>query len=157
MTKQDETLTPMGNNPQNKCFACGPANPDGLRMEVLLKEDRTVVITPVMAPAYDGHPGYVHGGIIATLLDEVMSKSVRARGCPSAMTRHMEIDYLRPVPSSVPLRLEGRVTHNEGRKHWSEGKIMNSHGTVLAQGKALFVEISVERGAARTAAKPPAS
>ena len=70
-----------------------------------------------------------------------MSKSVRARGL-SAMTRHMEVDYLRPVPSGAHLRLEGRVTHNEGRKHWSEARILNSKGTTLAQGKGLFIEVN---------------
>ena len=71
------------------------------------------------------------------------------------MTRHMEVDYLRPVPSSVALRIEGRVTHNEGRKHWSEAKILNEHGTVLAQSKGLFVEIAAGRDVARATAKPP--
>ena len=157
MSKHHEKLTPMSLNPQNRCFACGPANPGGLQMDIFLTEDRTVVITPVLPPAYDGHPGYVHGGIIATMLDEAMSKSVRARGCPASMTRHMEIDYLRPVPSSAPLRIEGRVTHHEGRKHWSEAKILNANGTVLAQSKGLFVQISPERLKSQAVTKPPTS
>jgi uncharacterized protein (TIGR00369 family) len=154
MTKQDETLTAMAHSAQNRCFGCGPANPSGLGLEFFLTESQSVVSTPVVPPEFDGHPGYLHGGVIATLLDEAMSKSVRARGCIS-MTRHLEVDYLRPVPSSVPLRIEGRVTHNEGRKHWSEAKIMNERGTVLAHSKGLFVEISANRDAARAAAKPP--
>lgn len=154
MTKHDETLIPMAHSAQNKCFGCGPANNAGLHLEFFLTENRSVVSKAVMRPGFDGHPGYLHGGIIATLLDEAMSKSVRARGCV-AMTRHMEVDYLRPVPSSAPLRIEARVTHNEGRKHWSEAKILNAQGTVLAQSKGLFVEVSPERTEARTAAKPP--
>jgi uncharacterized protein (TIGR00369 family) len=82
----------------------------------------------------------VHGGIIATLVDETMSKAVRARGF-TAMTRHMEVDYQRPVPSAAPIRLEGRVTHNEGRKHWTEARILNSDGVELARGKGLFIEV----------------
>ena len=155
MSKHDERLTPMPNNPQNICFACGPANPDGLHLEIFVTENHTVVSTPMIPSCFDGHPGYVHGGIISTLLDEAMSKSLRARGCGAAMTRHMEVEFLRPVPSSVPLRIEGRVTHHEGRKHWSEAKILNAHGTVLAQSKGLFLEISLERVQARAAAKPP--
>jgi acyl-coenzyme A thioesterase PaaI-like protein len=45
------------------------------------------------------------------------------------------------VPSGAPLRLEGRVTHNEGRKHWTEAKILNAEGTMLAHGKGLFIEV----------------
>jgi len=37
--------------------------------------------------------------------------------------------------------LEGRVTHNEGRKHWAEAKVLNAEGTMLAQGKGLFIEV----------------
>ena len=55
-------------------------------------------VPPSFPNQFEGHPGFLHGGIIATLLDETMSKAVRARGL-TAMTRHMEVDYKRPVPS----------------------------------------------------------
>lgn len=154
MNETKEKLTPIANNPQNRCFGCGPANAAGLHLEFFLTEDRSVVCLPTVPPAFDSHPGYLHGGIIATLLDEIMAKAVRARGCVS-MTRHMEVDYQRPVPSSEPLRMEARVTHSEGRKHWAEAKILNAHGTLLAHGKALFVEISAARMEARAARRPP--
>jgi uncharacterized protein (TIGR00369 family) len=140
MTKPDENLTPLDHSAQNRCFGCGPANPVGLHLDFFLAEDHSVVGLPVIADTYEGPAGYLHGGIIATLLDETMSKAVRARGF-IAMTRHMEVDYLRPVPSGTPLRLEGRVTHNEGRKHWTEAKILNAEGTTLAHGKGLFIEV----------------
>ena len=58
---------------------------------------------------FDGHPGYLHGGIIVTLLDEAMSKAVRAIG-PLRMTRKMEVEYLRPVPSGA------RYSHRRPRR-----------------------------------------
>ena len=140
MTKAVENLTPLAHTAQNRCFGCGHANPAGLRLEFLLAEDQSVVCLTEVTDNFEGHPGYLHGGIIATLIDEAMSKAVRARGF-TAMTRHMEVDYLRPVPSGKPLRLEGRVTHNEGRKHWAEAKILNAEGTILAHGKGLFIEV----------------
>jgi uncharacterized protein (TIGR00369 family) len=140
MPKAVENLTPLAHTAQNRCFGCGHANPAGLRLEFLLAEDQSVVCLTEVTDNFEGHPGYLHGGIIATLIDEAMSKAVRARGF-TAMTRHMEVDYLRPVPSGKPLRLEGRVTHNEGRKHWAEAKILNAEGTVLAHGKGLFIEV----------------
>ncbi len=130
----------MARAAQNRCFGCGPANPTGLRLEFLLAADGSVVCLTTIAEAFEGPAGYVHGGIIATMLDEVMSKSVRARGLTS-MTRQMEIDYLRPVPSCAPLRMEGRVVRSEGRKYWIEAKILNAEGTTLAKGKGLFIEV----------------
>ena len=141
MSSNKEDLLRFDQRPQNHCFACGIANPDGLQIEFLLDADRSVYGFPVIPARYDGYPGHVHGGIIATLLDEVMSKSVRAKGF-TAVTRHIEVDYLRPVPSSTPLRIEGRVTHNEGRKHWTEGKVIDKDGKLLARGKALFLEVT---------------
>ncbi len=140
MAENPENLTPMARAAQNRCFGCGPANPTGLRLEFLLAADGSVVCLTTIAEAFEGPAGYVHGGIIATMLDEVMSKSVRARGLTS-MTRQMEIDYLRPVPSCAPLRMEGRVVRSEGRKYWIEAKILNAEGTTLAKGKGLFIEV----------------
>lgn len=101
--RHDENLTPFAHAAQNRCFGCGQANSSGLQLEFLLAPDGTAVSLPTIHTIFEGHPGYLHGGIIATLLDEAMSKAVRAKGL-TAMTRHMEIDYKRPVPSGVSLR-----------------------------------------------------
>ncbi|HTX77546.1 MAG TPA: PaaI family thioesterase [Terracidiphilus sp.] len=144
-----ENLTPLAHAAHNRCFGCGEANATGLQLRFFLAEDGTVVCPATIPDRFEGHPGYLHGGIIATLLDEIMSKVMRSRGVLS-MTRHMEVDYLRPVPSNAPLRLEGRMTHHEGRKRWAEAKILNGEGKVLATGKGLFVEVQ-PRGEANPA------
>ena len=139
-------LTPLSHAAQNRCFGCGEANPQGLQLEFLLAEDGTVVCPAVIPDFFEGHPGFLHGGIIATLLDETMSKAVRARGL-TAMTRHMEVDYKRPVPSRVQIRMEGRIVRDEGSKHWVEAAIFDGEGHVLAQGKGLFIEVRPTRTA----------
>jgi uncharacterized protein (TIGR00369 family) len=144
MTEPHEHLTPFAHSASNRCFGCGPANQTGLRLDFLLADDGSVVGFPVVANAFEGHPGYLHGGIIATLLDEAMSKAVRARG-RSSMTRKMEVEYLRPVPGEIQLRLEGRVVRNESRKHWAEARILDEKGHVLAEAKGLFIEVSPKK------------
>ena len=139
-----EKLTPMIHAAQNRCFGCGPANASGLHLEFLLAEDGSVVSLPTIADTFEGPHGYLHGGVIATLLDEAMSKAVRARGL-MAMTRQMEVDYLRPVPSAMPIRIEGHMVRSEGRKHWAEARILNSKGSTLATAKGLFVEVRASR------------
>ena len=130
----------MAHKAQNRCFGCGPANAGGLYLEFLLAEDGRVVCLPTIPDSFEGPAGYLHGGIIATLLDEAMSKSVRAQGL-TAMTRQMEINYLRPVPSGAPIRVEGRLVRSEGRKHWSEARIVDTRGHTLADAKGLFIEV----------------
>jgi uncharacterized protein (TIGR00369 family) len=143
MTKPEEHLTPFAHAANNRCFGCGPANSAGMHLEFLLATDGSVVSLPVVASTFDGHPGNLHGGIIATLLDEAMSKAIRALGRRS-MTRTLEAEYLRPVPSGAPLRIEGRVARSEGRKLWAEAAILNSEGIVLARAKGLFIDVSLK-------------
>jgi uncharacterized protein (TIGR00369 family) len=145
MTATNENLTPMAHAAQNRCFGCGEANPVGLHLKFFLADDGTVVCDAVVPDTYEGPRGYAHGGIIATLLDETMSKAVRSHGVV-AMTRNMEVDYKRPIPSSAPdepkpVRLEGRVTRSEGRKHWAEARVVDLSGIELAASKALFIEV----------------
>ncbi len=139
-----ENMTPMAHTAQNRCFGCGKANSIGLQLEFLLAENGTVVCFATVPDTFEGPYGYLHGGIIATLLDETMSKSLRARGLV-AMTRNMEVDYLRPVPSGSPIRLEGHVTESHGRKHWAAARILNADGVELAKGKGLFIEVHTRK------------
>ncbi len=57
------------------------------------------------------------------------------------MTRKLEVEYLRPVASGAPIRMEGRILSSEGRKHWVQARILNSVGSELALGKGLFIEV----------------
>lgn len=140
MTNYAENLTPMAHGAQNRCFGCGRANETGLHLDFLLADDGAVVSLATISDSFEGPPGYLHGGIIATLIDEAMSKAVRARGLV-AMTRKLEIEYLRPVPSGAPIRMEGRILSSEGRKHWVQARILNAVGSELALGKGLFIEV----------------
>jgi len=140
MNAHPEKLTPLAHTAHNRCFGCGPANPAGMHLEFMLAEDGAVVCLASIPDTYEGPRGYVHGGIIATLLDETMSKAVRSHNVV-AMTRHMEVDYRRPVPCGSPIRIEGRLYHHEGKKHWAQASILDQGGNVLAHSKGLFVEV----------------
>jgi uncharacterized protein (TIGR00369 family) len=155
MTANAEHLTPLAHAAHNRCFGCGQANPTGLHLEFFLAEDGAVVCLPTIPDTYEGPTGYLHGGIIATLLDEIMSKSIRSKGIV-AMTGKLEVEYLRPVPSNAPLRIEGRVTSQEGRKNWAEAKILSDKGAELARGKGLFIQV-IARPAPLNAPAAPSS
>jgi uncharacterized protein (TIGR00369 family) len=144
MTKAHVNLTPLAHAASNRCFGCGPANATGLQLEFFLAPDGAVVSLPTVGDAFEGHPGFLHGGVIVTLLDEAMSKAVRATG-RVAVTRNIEVDFLRPVLSGAPLRLEGRVVRSDGRKHWAESEIVDAEGKLLAQAKGLFLEITQDQ------------
>lgn len=149
-----ENLTPLAHTAQNRCFGCGPANPAGLHLEFFIAQDQSVVSMPTVPDSFEGPSGILHGGIIATLLDEAMSKAVRVHGL-IAMTRQMEIEYLRPVPSAVPIRIESQLSRSEGRKHWTEARILNEKSVTLATAKGLFVEVRASRVDPGVIRRPP--
>ncbi len=128
----------------NFCFGCGSDNPEGLHLTFTVDADDTGAITATctvqLTRIHEGAPGYIHGGILATLLDEAMSKLNRPLDA-LAMTRHMEVDYLRPAPLNTALTLTARHLRREGRKLFHTAELTASDGTVLTRGKALFLEI----------------
>jgi uncharacterized protein (TIGR00369 family) len=135
----------------NHCFGCGPGNRYGLRLRFTADEEARTVACRVRVPRrFEGPPGHVHGGIIATLLDEAMGKVNKLYGLV-ALTRRMEIDYQRPVPLGVPLLISGRAADvpSDGRKHFRIGEIRNEAGELLAASTGLFIEIDPEAMFAR--------
>lgn len=137
-------LTPLAHGALHHCFGCGLDNPSGLRLKFFTAEDGSIVCHARLARRFAGPPGHAHGGIIATLLDEAMSKANRARGVV-AMTRQLSIEYLRPVPLATPLTLTARHIDAHGRRHHCEAQIADAAGQVLATGTAVFVAVDPER------------
>ena len=128
----------------NFCFGCGPENPEGLHLTFTVHaadtENITATCTVQLTRIHEGPPGYIHGGILATLLDEAMSKLNRPLDA-LAMTRHMEVDYLRPAPLNTALTLTARHLRREGRKLFHTAELSHPDGTVLTRGKGVFLVV----------------
>src|SRR5664280_1144529 len=90
------------------CFACGRQNPCGLKLEFEEQAD-TYVTHFTGGPQHQGYDGIMHGGIISTLLDEVMARYIYAKGM-NAVTARLEVRYVKPTPIGVPLLIQGRIT-----------------------------------------------
>ncbi|HEX3986306.1 MAG TPA: PaaI family thioesterase [Acidobacteriaceae bacterium] len=133
-------LTPLAHGALNRCFGCGLENPSGLRLRFFIDADLNIVCRLRLAGRFAGPPGHAHGGIIATLLDEAMSKANRARGIV-AMTRALDVQYLRPVPLGQPLVLTARHVSTTGRRHHIEGALRDTFGHALATATAVFVTV----------------
>ena len=138
---------PLAHGTQNACFGCGDDNDAGLHLKFFVDDEDRVLCRVRLEKQFQGPPGHAHGGIIATLLDEAMSKANRRRNIV-AMTRHMSIDYLRPVPLEKTLVLEGwsekDAASASGRKHQCSAELRDASGTVLASATGIFVEVTAE-------------
>ena len=126
-------------NPENKCFGCGGANPRGMHL-TFEQDDATNRIRGSfrLGPEYQGGANFIHGGIIATVLDEVMGKVCRFRNA-RAVTAELTIEYLKPVPIDADLEIEGKEIEMNGRNIHIAGEIRNQAGQVLARARGRFV------------------
>jgi len=126
---------------KNHCFACGPDNPEGMHMKFKFDEKGGRAWCQFRLPLrFQGPPGHAHGGIIATILDEAMGKVNKLRSV-IAVTKTMEVEYLKLVPLRTTLIAEGRERSVRGRKHVNVARILNEKGEVLAQSRGLFIAI----------------
>ena len=96
-----------------RCFACGPDNAAGLRM-TFEYGDGTARSRVVPRREFGGWSNIMHGGIVATLLDEAMAHAAIAAGV-RAVTARIEVRFRKAVPTDVPLVVEGRVEGRSGR------------------------------------------
>ena len=124
----------------NRCFGCGQTNQTGLRLKFFVDEEHTIVCRVRLARRFEGPPGHAHGGIIATLLDEAMSKANRQFGV-LAMTRQMEVEYLKPVPLGTRLLLTGRHVDLREGSTTARRSLRMKLGVALARAKALFIAV----------------
>ena len=128
---------------KNFCFACGHDNPQGMHLR-FLQAGRGFVCHFRLGKRYTGPPGHCHGGIIATILDDAMSKLNKLRAV-SAATSQLRIEYVRPVPLHVPLQVESREISKRGRRLIRAAEILDQNGTALARSRGTFVIIDPKR------------
>lgn len=128
------TVTDERDERNQWCFACGPKNPFGLKLS-FREQDDTYISEFTGQPQHQGYDGIMHGGIVSTLLDEIMARYLYAKGM-NAVTARLEVRYNKPTPIGVPLLLKGRITKSKGRLYETEGTIELPDGTVTAQGTA---------------------
>jgi acyl-coenzyme A thioesterase PaaI-like protein len=133
--------------PQNHCFGCGPANPDGLQIHSF-EEGESLRAEWMPEPRHEAFDGAVNGGILGTLLDchsnwaaalHLMRK-VGSQAPPSTVTAELSVRFLRVTPSDRPLQLRARVVESTGDRATVEACV-ESDGQTTATCRAVFVAV----------------
>ncbi len=122
----------------NRCFVCGPSNPIGLQIRFRLDgEVCRAEFTPDAVHA--GYDGVTHGGILFSLLDDVMANIIFLRG-ERCFTAKAEVRYRQPLPVGTAVRLEGRQQRRKGRLALLEGKVIRADtDEVVAEASGHFM------------------
>ena len=105
------------------------------------EEDR--VVTEVVIPAhFQGYPGVAHGGIVSTVLDETLARSVMAEDPDRFMfTGRLTVRYRKPTPTGMTLKCVGEVVKDRGRMAECSGYLYGPEGELLAEAEGLLFEI----------------
>jgi uncharacterized protein (TIGR00369 family) len=122
----------------HNCFACGTLNTHGLHLELHAGDDRCWTEI-ALDRRFEGWDGIAHGGIVCTLLDEVMAWALVDHDL-WGVTARMSVDFKRPVPIGRPVRAEGRVTGVRRRLVDAAGVLVDAaSGEVLARAEATYM------------------
>lgn len=123
----------------NHCFVCGPDNPQGMRIRFRLDGELCrAEYTP--EPHQCGYDEVTHGGILFSLLDDVMANRLFLEG-ERAYTGKCEIRFRKPAPVGEQILLEGELLERRGRRAILQGRARSVAGELLADATATFVVI----------------
>src|SRR6476469_1536678 len=106
------------------CFACGTLNAGGLGLDLHVEPGRSWVEL-ALEPRFEGWEGVIHGGILCTILDEVMAWALVGED-NWGVTARMAVDFRKPVTVGLPIRAEGWITRARRRIVETEGHIVDA-------------------------------
>jgi acyl-coenzyme A thioesterase PaaI-like protein len=133
------------------CYGCGSLNEHGLHVKSYWDGEESVCIYEPK-PYHMAIPGYVYGGLIASIIDchgtgTASAAAYRAEGRDLGtepyfrfVTASLQVEYLKPTPIGVPLELRGKVQEIKGRKIVVEIDLI-AQGKVCVQGKVVAVQV----------------
>jgi len=124
----------------NYCFVCGKDNPRGLKIAVRYDEAEMAAATELSLPKeFQGWTEVIHGGILATLLDEMMAHAVWRFAGPG-LTLGMEVRFHKPLKPEEKILARGVLKTANGSRRQAEGEIIRlSDGERIASGKSRFL------------------
>lgn len=128
------------------CFICGVSNPVGLKLKIYQVEDG-VIQTSFTAPShFQGYPGVLHGGIVASILDEISGRALM--GDPASprfmFTGKLEVKYRKNVPIGVPLKIIGKAIRSKGKTAQGWAGIYDDKDFLLAEATTLLIDVPKE-------------
>ncbi len=130
------------------CFVCGVENNYGLHLHFYETAPGEITVEYIVPDHYQSYPGIVHGGIVASLVDEVLGRV--HMGCDPENPRFMytaklTVQYRKNVPIGEPIKIVGYAGESKRRTAKSTAKIFNEAGEVLAEAEAILVDVPAEK------------
>ena len=122
------------------CFACGAQNPHGLHLTDFRFEGSQYVCTFTAQRHHQGWAGVTHGGILGTLLDEIMTRMLWQQGV-DVVTGEISIRYHAPVKTGQSLTVRGWINRKHGKLVETEARLELPDGSAAAVARGKFVQV----------------
>lgn len=133
------------------CFVCGTENTTGLGLDFYDDGDLTVISTFKIRKEFQGYPGISHGGILATILDEVVGRVAMVKDHHRfMMTVNMKVQFRNPVPIETELTAVGNVIKLKGRLCKAHGRILLPDGSVGCEAELTLADMPSEMASEST-------
>lgn len=134
----------MENLPGYKgCFVCGKDNPLGLHLNIY-QDDKKVKAEFIPESRHQGFPGIVHGGILFSILDELMGRTAVVNKGVITLTVEISIKYRKKAPLGKKIIFTAQMVKDRGRMIEAEAQACLEDGTLLTEAWGRFILISPE-------------
>lgn len=132
------------------CFVCGLKNAAGLQAAFYEMEDGCLVCLFTPQAEHQSYPGRLHGGIASTILDETIGRAIMVNSGDDVwgVTLDLTVEYKKPVPLGVELRVIGRITGESSRTFSGSGEILLPDGEVAVLARGRYMKVPIEKVAA---------
>ena len=128
------------------CFVCGVENKYGLHLRFYDTTEGEVIVETTVPEQFQGYPGIVHGGIVASLVDEALGRvHMGSPNDPRFMfTARLTVNYRKPVPTGQPIKVVAQALKSKRRSATSTAKVLGPDGELLAEAEAVLVNVPDE-------------
>jgi len=124
------------------CFVCGEKNPAGLKLRIRTDAERGESTADVtFRDDFQGWTKVVHGGLLATVLDEALIYAAGAKGL-KCVTGEMTVRFLKPASTGVAYTLKGRFVEDKGRIVLAESFLLDGQGQEVARASGKLFKIA---------------
>lgn len=126
----------------DNCFVCGRHNSNGLGMAFYDNGIDSVTSRVTLDKRFEGYPGIVHGGILASILDEAVGRVAMAGDHHHfMMTVNMKVQYRLPTPIDTPLEIQAKAIRMRGRLGKAQGQILLPSGQVACEAELTLADM----------------
>jgi len=123
------------------CFVCGEKNPIGLKLRIRTDAERGESAAEVtFREDFQGWAKIVHGGFVATVLDEALIYAAGAKGY-TCVTGEITVRFVKPAATGVPYTLKGRFLEAKGRIVLAESELLDGAGEQVARASGKLFKV----------------